>query len=147
MIPQKTVQEILDTAKIEDIVGDFVNLKKAGANLKGLCPFHNEKTGSFSVNGEEGLYHCFGCKKSGDAITFVREIDHLDFPEAIEVLARRAGISLRYTDSNEGAVRNKRKELTNHVNRAADFYHERLLEHSDAGQARGYLRSLSLIHI
>ena len=106
----------------------------------GLCPFHNEKTASFSVNSEEGLYHCFGCKKSGDAISFVRELQMLDFPGAIEHLARIAGITLRYTDANEGAVRNRRKELMGKVGQAADFYHDYLLTSPDAGAARGYLR-------
>ena len=140
-IVDEDVERVRQTTDIVKLVTEHTQLKRVGRRWSGLCPFHNEKTGSFSVNGEEGLYHCFGCKKSGDAITFVREIDHLDFPEAIEVLARRAGITLRYTDSNEGAVRNKRKELTGHVNRAADFYHQRLLEHPDAGLARGYLRN------
>ena len=68
MIPQKTVQEIIDTAKIEDVVGDFVNLKRAGSNLKGLCPFHNEKTPSFVVSPAKNLCKCFGCGKGGDPV-------------------------------------------------------------------------------
>ncbi|MEM6967544.1 MAG: CHC2 zinc finger domain-containing protein, partial [Bacteroidota bacterium] len=89
MIPQKTVQEIIDTAKIEDVVGDFVNLKRAGSNLKGLCPFHNEKTPSFSVNGDKQFYYCFGCQASGSALKFLMEHDRMDFVSAVEYLAAR----------------------------------------------------------
>lgn len=139
-IVDEDVERVRQATDIVKLVSEHTQLKRVGRRWSGLCPFHNEKTGSFSVNAEEGLYHCFGCKKSGDAITFVRELEHLDFPGAIEHLARKSGIALRYTDANEGAVRNKRKELIGHVNRAADIYHEWLLTHSSAREARGYLR-------
>lgn len=141
-IVDEDLERVRQSTDIVKLVSEHTQLKRVGRRWSGLCPFHNERTGSFSVNAEEGLYHCFGCKKSGDAITFVRELEHLDFPGAIEYLARRAGIALRYTDANEGAVRNRRKQLIGHVNRAAELYHEWLNQRTpEAGEARAYLRS------
>ncbi|MFT7474740.1 MAG: DNA primase [Verrucomicrobiales bacterium] len=139
-IVDEDVERVRQSTDIVKLVTEHTQLKRVGRRWSGLCPFHNEKTGSFSVNGEEGLYHCFGCKKSGDAITFVRELEHLDFPGAIEYLARRSGIALRYTDANEGAARNHRKQLIGHVNKAVDIYHDWLIGHPSAGEARSYLR-------
>jgi DNA primase len=124
------------------LVGEHVSLRRVGRRHVGLCPFHPEKTPSFSVNGEEGLYHCYGCQAGGDAITFVREIEHLDFVEAVEWLAARANIQLTYTD--DGPARQDRQERTRLLEalaKAADWYHERLLSGSDAAPARAYLRS------
>ena len=140
-IVDEDVERVRQSTDIVKLVSEHTQLKRVGRRWSGLCPFHNEKTGSFSVNGEEGLYHCFGCKKSGDAITFVRELEHLDFPGAIEHLARKSGITLRYTDANEGAVRNRKKQLMGHVDKAADIYHEYLMTAPAAGEARSYLRN------
>ncbi len=140
-IVDEDIERVRQSTDIVKLVSEYTQLKKVGRRWSGLCPFHTEKSPSFSVNAEEGLYHCFGCKESGDAITFVREKENLDFPGAIEALARRSNITLRYTDANEGAVRSRRKQLTNHVQTAVDFYHERLLNHPDGGPARSYLRS------
>jgi DNA primase len=123
------------------VVGQYTQGKQVGRRWVGLCPFHGEKTPSFSVNREDGLWMCFGCQKSGDAITFVREIEHLDFVGAVEWLAARTNVTLRYTTDDEGASRQKRKRLHEAMERAVDWYHERLLTGPDAGPARGYLRS------
>jgi DNA primase len=123
------------------IVGQYTQGKQVGRRWVGLCPFHAEKSPSFSVNREDGLWHCFGCQKSGDAITFVREIEHLDFVGAVEWLAGRTGVTLRYTTDDEGRSRQKRKRLYDAMEKAVDWYHERLLTGPDAGAARGYLRS------
>jgi len=141
-IVDEDVERVRQQTDIVKLISEHTQLKRVGRRWSGLCPFHTEKTGSFSVNAEEGLYHCFGCKKSGDAITFVRELEHTDFPGAIEYLARKAGIALRYTDANEGAARSRKKQLMDHVGKAADIYHE-LLNGTDveANNARGYLRS------
>ncbi len=139
-IVDEDVERVRQSTDIVKLITEHTQLKRVGRRWSGLCPFHNEKTPSFSVNSEEGLYHCFGCKKSGDAISFVRELQMLDFPSAIEHLARMSNITLRYTDANEGAVRNRRKDLMGKVQQAADFYHEYLLTSPDAGAARGYLR-------
>lgn len=140
-IEDDDIRKVREATDIVKLVTGYTQLRKVGRRWSGLCPFHNEKTGSFSVNAEEGLYYCFGCQKKGDSITFVREMEHLDFVGAVEHLANKAGIQLRYTTKNEGAERRKRTELTDAVQKAADWYHERLLKSPDAGSARGYLRS------
>ncbi len=88
------IYKIKDSNPIESVIGEYVQLKKSGVNYKGLCPFHNEKTPSFFVSSEKGFYHCFGCKKSGDVIKFIEEIEHVSFNEAIEILAKRSGIDI-----------------------------------------------------
>ena len=111
-----------------------------GRRWTGLCPFHTEKSPSFSVNAEEGFYYCFGCQASGDAITFVRATEHLDFVDAVRLLADRAGVAL-HEDAEIGKDRKRRTELLDAVEKAVVWYHERLLRSPDAGRARDYLRS------
>ena len=123
------------------VISEHVALRKSGRRYQGLCPFHAEKTASFSVNAEEGLYYCFGCQAKGDVITFVREVEHLDFVEAVERLAARAGIQLRYDKAAAGQDRKRRDLLLDTMAKAVDWYHERLLSSPDASTARGYLRS------
>src|SRR3954471_20647688 len=96
-IVDEDVARVRAATDFVSLAGEHVGLKKVGRQWQGLCPFHPEKTPSFSVNGEEGLYHCYGCQAGGDAITFVREIEHVDFVEAVERLAARANIQLTYT--------------------------------------------------
>src|SRR5579871_84379 len=107
----------------------------------GLCPFHADKSPSFGINAELGLYYCYGCQASGDVITFVREIEHLDFVSAVERLAAKAGIHLRYDDLQGGRDQQRRSALLDAVARAVAWYHQRLLEAPDAAPARRYLRS------
>jgi DNA primase len=126
------------------VISEHVHLKRVGRRWQGLCPFHSEKSGSFSVNAEEKLYYCFGCGAKGDVITFVREIEHVDFVGAVEKLAGRAGITLRYDDEGENEGRKRRRVLLEAVAKAVDWYHERLLSAPDAAAARGYLRSRGL---
>lgn len=140
-IMDEDVARVRETADIVAIVSQHTQLRKVGRNWSGLCPFHNEKSPSFSVNAEEGLYYCFGCGAKGDTINFVREIDHLDFVGAVESLATRSGIQLRYTDQHEGEGRKKTARLHTLMGRAVDWYHDRLLTGADAGVARKYLRS------
>ncbi|HVF73975.1 MAG TPA: DNA primase [Acidimicrobiales bacterium] len=123
------------------VASEHIALRRVGRRYVGLCPFHAEKSPSFSVNAEEGLYYCFGCQAKGDVITFVREVEHLDFAEAVERLAARANIQLRYDDAAEGKDRQRRARLIEAMERAVDWYHERLLASPDAAAARGYLRS------
>ncbi len=139
-IHDEDVARVRETTDIVALIGEYVQLKRVGRRWVGICPFHAEKTPSFSVNAEMGVYHCFGCKASGDAITFVREIEHADFPEAVERLAAKVGMSLRYTDPGEGAGKAKRGKLTEALQQAVEWYHQRLLTSSDAGLARRYLR-------
>ena len=121
-IHDEDLQRVKDETDLAGIVSQYVALKKVGQRFSGLCPFHNEKTPSFSVNADEGFFYCFGCQKSGDAITFVREIEHLDFVGAVEWLANRLGIALRYTDSTDGANRKERQEISELLEKTADFY-------------------------
>ncbi|MCY3786409.1 MAG: DNA primase [bacterium] len=141
VILAEDVARVREATDVVRLISATVALRKAGRRWQGLCPFHNEKTPSFSVNAEEGLYYCFGCGASGDAITFVRETEGLDFAAGVEVLAARAGITLRYDDKGEAAQSGRRKKLVEVVAAAVEWYHERLLRHADAGAARGYLRS------
>jgi len=124
------------------IASEHVALKKVGNRWTGLCPFHAEKTPSFSINPIENLFHCFGCQVGGDVITFVREIEHVDFVEAVERLAARANVQLRYDDSGSASHdRQRRTRLLEAMEAAVAWYHERLLTAPDAGPARQYLRS------
>lgn len=143
-IVDEDIARVRDATDIVKVISEHLQLKRVGQRWVGLCPFHQERTPSLSVNAERGLYYCFGCGASGDAITFVREIDHLDFPSAIEALAGRAGVVLRYTERAEGEGRQQRRTLVELMERAVDFYHQRLLTGGDAGRARAYLRSRGL---
>lgn len=128
------------TTDIVGLIGEYVQLRQVGQRYRGLCPFHAEKTGSFYVNAIGGLYHCFGCQASGDAISFVREIEHLGFVEAVERLASKVGISLTYDNPGEGQTRQERRRLSEQIAKAEDWYHDRLLSSPDAAGARKYLR-------
>jgi DNA primase len=135
------IDKVREATDFVALASDHIALKKVGNRWTGLCPFHAEKTPSFSVNAEEKLFYCFGCQAKGDVITFVREIEHVDFVEAVERLAARAGIQLRYDDAAVGHDRQRRSRLTEAIEQAVEFYHQRLLTSPDAGPARHYLRS------
>jgi DNA primase len=147
-ILDEDIQRVRDATDIVAIITEHTQLKRSGSgdNWVGACPFpdHNDKSPSFSVNASKNVYYCFGCAQRGDVITFVREIDGLDFAAAIEKLAGRAGITLRYTTSGEGENRGRRKGLVETMEKAVDWYHERLLSSPDAAEARKYLRSRGL---
>ena len=135
------VVQVREATDIVGLISERLALKKAGRRYVGLCPFHTEKSPSFSVNPELGLYYCFGCQESGDAITFIRKLDGLDFPEAVERLAGRAGITVRYDSTAVSQDRQRKDRLAAAVGAAIDFYHRILLEQPEGGRARGYLRS------
>jgi len=135
------VARVREATDLVALVGEHVALKRVGRRFQGLCPFHQEKTPSFSVSPDKGVWHCFGCQKSGDAITFVREVEHLDFVETIERLAARANITLRYDDASYSEERKRKQRLHAAVQAAIDFYHQMLLESPEAGLARRYIRS------
>ena len=135
------VAKVRESTDLVALVSEHVALKRVGRRFQGLCPFHTEKTPSFSVSPDKGVWYCFGCNKSGDAITFLREVEQLDFVGAIERLAARANITLRYDDAAFSEERKRKQRLHDAVHHAIGFYHERLLTHDDAGSARRYLRS------
>jgi DNA primase len=139
-IPDEDVAQVRAATDIVALIGEHAALKKVGRRWTGLCPFHTEKSPSFSVNAEEGFYYCFGCQASGDAITFVRNTEHLDFVDAVRLLADRANVVL-HEDAEVGKDRQRRNELLDAMERAINWYHERLLRSKDAGPARDYLRS------
>ena len=139
-IPDEDVARVRAATDIVALIGEHAALKRQGRRWVGLCPFHGEKTPSFSVNADEGLYYCFGCQATGDAISFVRAIEHLDFVDAVRRLADKAGITIR-EDAGTGRDSQRRKVLFDAMEQATEWYHQRLLVGADAGQARDYLRS------
>ena len=138
------IQALRAATDIVAVITKYTQLRRSGQRWVGLCPFHAEKTPSFNVNQELGLYRCWGCQVRGDVITFVREVEHLDFVGAVELLAGWAGMTLRYSDQGEGESRQRRHKLVAAVERAVDWYHERLLSAPDASVARKYLRERGL---
>lgn len=138
MIKPHTVREIIETARAEDVVGDFVNLKRRGTNLIGLCPFHNEKTPSFNVNPSRNIYKCFGCGRGGDPVNFLMEHEQLSFPEALRWIAGRYGIEIEEVElSDEQRAEQQLADSLYIVNQfASDFFQEQLLE-SDRGRSVG----------
>ena len=139
-ILDEDVVRVRESTDIVALIGEQLALKRVGTRYRGLCPFHQEKTPSFYVNAELGLYKCFGCQVSGDAITFVREMEHLDFVDAVERLAAKAGITLRYDDKRAGENKSRNAKLSEAVGAAIGEYHRLLLESPEAGAARKYLR-------
>jgi len=117
-IPEETLQTIRDRTDLVDLVGRHVALKKAGRTYKGLCPFHHEKTPSFQVNPERGIYHCFGCNESGNAFAFVMKVEGLTFPEAVRTLAAGCGVEIPESGRDDGGQHERR--LTVHHDRIGE---------------------------
>jgi DNA primase len=140
-ILDEDVARVREATDLVALASEHIALRRVGTRFSGLCPFHAEKSPSFSINPALGVYYCFGCGKSGDAITFVREIEHLEFVDAVERLAARANITLRYDDASAGKDRQRKTRLVEAVAAAVDFYHHLALESPEAGIARRYLRS------
>ena len=138
MIPQETVNRILDSAQIVDVVGDFVTLKKRGANHMACCPFHNEKTPSFVVSPSKGIYKCFGCGKSGTVVGFIMEHENLSYTEALKYLARKYHIEVveKEESAEEIALRQRNESLLLVSEYAGKFFQESL--QTPEGQAIGY---------
>lgn len=135
------VQRVKDAAQIVDIIGECVSLKRTGANMKGLCPFHAEKTPSFIVNPSRQSFHCFGCGEGGDVLTFMEKYYNLTFYEALKQLSQRYQVTLpekQWTPEDRGRAE-KRQKIFDANERAANMYHEYLLHHAGATEARAYL--------
>ena len=122
------------------VASEHLALRRVGSRWVGLCPFHPERTPSFSLNAELGFYYCFGCGAKGDVITFVREMEQLDFVEAVEKLAARTGITLRYDSRAAAHDHQRRSRIHETLEQAIGWYHQRLLLAPDAARARSYLR-------
>lgn len=129
----KTIQDVQDRAEIEEVVGDYVPLKKKGQNLWACCPFHDEKTPSFSVAPNKGIYKCFGCGKAGDSIQFIMDLEGLNFPEAIRQLADKYGIEIEETESSpeQQDAYNERESLYIVLNFAAEYFKDLLHNHPE----------------
>ncbi|MCH8552495.1 MAG: DNA primase [Natronospirillum sp.] len=145
LIPQSFIDEVNDRVDIVDVISSRVKLKKAGKSYLGLCPFHNEKTPSFNVVPHKQFYHCFGCGASGNALKFLLEHDRMPFPEAVEELARMAGMEVPREHNPEADRRRKQqKTLYGVLEQAADFYRRQLREHSGGDGAVRYLKERGL---
>jgi DNA primase len=138
------IERVRDATVISDVVQQYVALRRVGRNWVGLCPFHAERSGSFNVRDETGRYKCFGCQAGGDVFKFVQDIEHIDFVTAVEQLANKAGIELRYTTGGESGDRKRRAKLVAAMREAVAWYHQRLLTAPDARAARDYLRQRGL---
>lgn len=147
MIPRETIDRVFAAAKIEEVVSDYVSLKRAGANLKGLCPFHSEKTGSFIVSPAKGIYKCFGCGKSGHAIGFVMEIEQCGFADAVRQVAKRYHIEIvEREQTEEEKQKQDDRESMFVVNEYAKNWFEKQLWDTEEGQIAGlsYFRERGL---
>jgi DNA primase len=138
VIPKFTIDKIIDAARVEDVIGDFITLKKRGANLLGLCPFHGEKSPSFTVSPAKGIYKCFGCGKSGTAVNFIMDLESLSYPEALRYLANKYGIEVVEKEvSVEEKAQQNEKESLYIVMQYAQKYYTDLLMNDDMGRSIG----------
>ena len=143
-IRAEDVASVKERTSITDVVREHVTLRPAGVGaMKGLCPFHDEKTPSFTVRESVGSYHCFGCGEGGDVLDFVQKVDHLTFAESVERLAGKLGLELRYEEGGgprDGTGIGKRSRLIEAHRVAEAFYHEQLVSGPQARAGRDYLR-------
>jgi len=146
LIAQHSIEQVVAAADMVEVVGQYTDLKKAGANFSGRCPFHEERTPSFSVNPAEKLYYCFGCGAGGNLIGFVMAKESMDFPEAVEYLADKYGIALEYEESSArgDAERRRRERLRAVLAKARDYFERMLWEAPAAAAAREYLERRGL---
>ncbi|WP_291400268.1 DNA primase [Daejeonella sp.] len=130
MIPKETVDKIIETSRIEEVVGDFVSLKRRGTSMIGLCPFHNERTPSFHVSVAKGIYKCFGCGQGGDSVRFIMEHEKATYPEALRYLANKYSIEVAEVENSpeEKAVNDRRESLYIVSGFAAKYFHEQMME-------------------
>lgn len=138
MIPREKVEEIINAARIEEVVGEYVTLKKRGANLLGVCPFHNEKTPSFTVSPAKGIYKCFGCGKAGDSVRFIMEHDSMSYPDALRHLANKYNITIEEIQLTDEALQsqNERESVLISIKYAADYFIQQLWD-TEEGQNIG----------
>src|SRR5919107_2900276 len=141
MITQEKIAEIRARASVVEVVSDYVTLKKVGRNHVGLCPFHGEKTPSFTVNDEKGIYHCFSCRAGGSVFNFLMQYDHLSFPEAVECVGKRYGIAVNHLPKNSTSREEANREALYRLNEAAAaHYHRLLFKHALGKRALEYIK-------
>ena len=138
MIPKETIQQIFDASRIEEVVGDFISLKKRGANLLGICPFHNEKTPSFTVSPAKGIYKCFGCGAAGSSVGFIMAHEHKTYPEALRYLAQKYQIDIQEEEQTPEQIAkyNEREGMLQVSDFAAKYFAEQLWN-TEKGKAIG----------
>jgi len=134
MIPQETVNKILDTVKVEEVIGDFVTLKRQGANYLACCPFHNEKTPSFTVSPARGFYYCFGCKKGGTAVQFLMDHERMSFADALRYLGKKYSIEIPEEEVSAEVLAARQKNESLHV--VSDFAQEFFVKQMESGEGR-----------
>ncbi|MEA1902490.1 MAG: DNA primase [Actinomycetota bacterium] len=139
MTDRGDIDRVREATDIVELVGEVTKVRKSGRSVMAVCPFHQEKTPSMSVDRARGLYHCFGCGEGGDVFSFVQKTQGVDFPDALEMLARKAGITL-VRDPDAAKKRGKREAAVEAIRRSIDVYHSRLKKSPEAGPARSYLR-------
>src|SRR5436190_6578855 len=139
MINKETIDRIFDAARIDEVVGEFVQLKKRGVNLIGLCPFHNEKTPSFNVNPARNIFKCFGCGKGGTAVNFIMEHEHSTYPDALRYLAKKYSIEIEEEISSpeETILRDEKESMLVLNAFAQKYFSENLFDHEE-GKSIGY---------
>ncbi|MCF7796917.1 MAG: DNA primase [Lentisphaeria bacterium] len=147
-IPEHQIEQVREANDIVDVVGDYVRLKKSGRNYFGLCPFHGEKTPSFSVAPDKQIFHCFGCGVGGNVINFIMQYEKIEFVEAVKLLADRAGITLQYESGGSGAPAPKKEDLSHYHSlheRITGLYEKALWQSNEGKQALDYLRGRGLV--
>lgn len=144
LIPQRFIDDLLDRVDIVDVIGARLELRKTGKNHSARCPFHDEKTPSFSVNPEKQFYYCFGCGVGGNAIGFVMDYDHVDFPQAVENLSALVGMEVPRDSRQDNPQDKRRKALYDILEQAKRFYQQQLRQHNTSSQAIDYLKQRGL---
>lgn len=150
LIPREIIEEIINRTDISDLIGSYVSLKRAGSNMHGLCPFHSERTPSFTVFSKSNSFYCFGCGAGGDSITFVMKAENLDYPSAVEFLATRAGITIPKNQNDVADMGMSRKRVYEMNLAAAKFFRENLFDKNVGADALSYfagMRKLSMATI
>lgn len=143
-IPQDFIDDLLNRTDIVDVVEERVQLRRAGRNYSGLCPFHQEKTPSFSVDPDKQFYYCFGCGAGGNALGFVMEFERIDFPQAVEMLARRQGLEIPQQQGDHNRRNEALKGTYRLLEQADQFYRQQLRQHTDCQRAVDYLKQRGL---
>ncbi len=143
LIPEEIIQQVIDRTDIVELIGSYIPLKKAGANYKALCPFHNEKTPSFVVTPNKQIFHCFGCHAGGNVLGFIMKHERLDFADAVRLLASKAGLVIPDTDPRAQAKDDLRRTIFEANEAAVEYYHQNLVsgKEPEVKAARDYLKS------
>ena len=138
------IDDIKNSNDIVDIISQYVTLKRSGRNFFGLCPFHKEKTPSFSVSPDKQIFHCFGCGAGGNAIHFISKIENIDFKESLEILAERAGIILPTLEGGEDSKKQLLKEKVYEINKETAIYYHEILYNDISKPAQEYVKKRRL---